>query len=157
MPSKVIITVDERKATFMIEYGGGYVYINNQGYILEVSSEKIEAPILQGTETNVEDFIPGNRLCTKDLEKMSTVIKILEVATNNDIVNLITRIDVENNQNYKILFESEGKVAYLGDETDLTTKILSIKSIIERENGISGDIFVNIDLKNNNPIFRQNV
>lgn len=157
LPSNVLITVQERKATFMIEYGGGYTYINNQGYILEVSSEKLEIPIIQGSETVVEELKPGNRLENNDLAKMSTVIKIIEIAESNDMSNLISRIDIENSQNYKIIFESEQKVAYLGDETDLNTKILSIKSIIEREKGTAGEIFVNVDLKNNYPTFRQSV
>lgn len=157
LPDKVSITVEERKTTFMIEYGSGYVYINNQGYILEVSTQKLEVPILQGAETISEEFVPGNRLCVNDLEKMSTAIKIMEVAESNDISNLITRIDIENKQNYKISFESEQKIAYLGDETDIGTKILSIKSILEKEQGIAGEIFVNMDLKNNYPTFRQNV
>lgn len=157
LPSKVIIKVQERKVAFMIEYGNGYVYVNNQGYILEISTQKLEVPIIQGTETNVEEFVPGSRLTKSDLEKMSTVIKIMEVAVNNEIASLITRIDIENKNNYKILFETEQKVAYLGDETDLNTKILSIKSIIEKEKGIAGQIFVNSDLKDNNPVFRQNV
>lgn len=157
LPSKVLITVEERKTTFMIEYGSAYVYINNQGYILEISSEKLEVPIIQGAETLTEDFIEGKRLCIEDLEKMSTVIKIMEVAANNEISDFITRIDIQNSQNYKIVFESEQKVAYLGDESDLNTKILNIKAILEKESGIKGEIFVNMDLKTNNPIFRQSV
>jgi len=157
LPSTVIIKVEERKTAFMIEYGNGYIYVNNQGYILEISAQKLEVPIIQGTETNVEEFVPGSRLTKNDLEKMSTVIKIMEVAINNEIGGLITRIDIENKNNYKILFETEQKVAYLGDETDLNTKILSIKSIIEKEKGVAGEIFVNSDLKDNNPVFRQNV
>lgn len=157
LPSNVEIIVEERKTTFMIEYGNSYVYINNQGYILEVSSEKLEVPILQGAETITEDFVPGNRLCAEDLEKMSTVIKIMEIATSNEISSLITRIDIESRQNYKILFETEQKVAYIGDGLDLNTKILNIKSILERENGIRGEIFVNMDLKTNDATFRQTV
>lgn len=157
LPSTVIIKVEERKTAFMIEYGNGYAYVNNQGYILEISTQKLEVPIIQGTETNVEEFIPGSRLTKNDLEKMSTIIKIMEVATNNEIESLVTRIDIENKNNYKILFETEQKVAYLGNETDLNTKILSIKSIIEKEKGVAGEIFVNSDLKDNNPVFRQNV
>lgn len=157
LPSKMVITVEERKTTFMFEYGSGYVYINNQGYILEISSEKLEIPIIQGAETPIDSFVAGNRLLDEDLIKMSTVIKIMEIAENNEISNLITRIDIQNSKNYKIVFESEQKVAYLGDETDLNTKILSIKSIIEKEKGKAGEIFVNMDLKSNYPTFRQNV
>ena len=157
LPSKVVIKINERRTDFMIEFGGGYVYVNNQGYILEVSNESLNVPILQGTETQTEDFIPGKRLCLGDLEKMSTVIKIMEIAEVNEISDLITRIDMENKQNYKIVFESEQKVANLGDSTDLNTKILSIKSILEREKQVAGEIFVNVDLNTTYPVFRQNV
>ena len=64
---------------------------------------------------------------------------------------------MENDKNYRIVFESEQKVAYLGDDTDLNTKILSIKSILEKEKDIAGEIFVNMDLKTNYPTFRQSV
>ena len=157
LPDKILISVTERKATYMIEYGSGFVYINNQGYILEISEEKLEVPILQGAETSTEEFKVGNRICANDLEKMTTVIKIMEIAQNNDISNLITRIDIENKQNYKIIFEGEQKVAYIGDNTDLNTKILCVKSIVDREKGISGEIFVNMDLKTGYPTFRQSV
>lgn len=157
LPSSIIITVEERKTTFMVEYGNSYAYVNNQGYILEISSQKLEVPILQGIETLVEEFIAGNRLCNEDLKKLSTVNKIMEMAHNNEIANLITKIDIQNSQNYKIIFENEKKVAYIGDEIDLNTKILSIKSILEREKDVAGEIFVNGDLKNSNPVFRQNV
>lgn len=157
LPTNIEIIIEERKTNFMLEYGSGYVYINNQGYILEVSSEKLNVPILQGAETDTENFTPGNRLCTEDLKKMDTVIKIMDAANNNDIGSLITRIDIQNSENYMIQFEGEGKVAYLGDATDLSTKMLTIKAILERETGIEGEIFVDMDLKNNNPVFRQRV
>ena len=157
LPTNIEIIIEERKTNFMLEYGSGYVYINNQGYILEVSSEKLNVPILQGAETDAENFTPGNRLCTEDLKKMDTVIKIMDAANNNDIGSLITRIDIQNSENYMIQFEGEVKVAYLGNATDLSTKMLTIKAILERETGIEGEIFVDMDLKTNNPVFRQRV
>lgn len=157
LPTKIEIIIEERKINFMLEYGSGYVYINNQGYILEISNEKIDVPIIQGAETNTENFIPGNRLCTEDLNKMDTVIKIMETANNNDMENLITRIDIQNSENYIIQFDEEGKIAYLGDASDISTKMLTIKAILEREKGIEGEIFVDMDLKTSNPVFRQRV
>lgn len=157
LPSEIEISVQERKTSFQIEYASSFVYINNQGYILEVSSEKLNLPILQGQETEDEKYMAGNRLCESDLEKLEIVIKIMEVAEVNEISNLITRIDISNSENYKILFEGEGKIAYLGDDTNLSTKMLHIKKIIEKEKGIEGEIFVNIDLNTGYPTFRQKV
>lgn len=157
LPSEVEIIVQERKTSFILEYASSFVYINNQGYVLEVSGEKLNLPIIQGQETQDDKYVAGNRICESDLEKLSTVIKIMEVAEVNEISDLITRIDISNSQNYKIVFESEGKIAYLGDNLDLNTKILHIKKILEKEKGIEGEIFVNIDLNTGYPTFRQKV
>lgn len=157
LPSEVQITVQERKTSFQIEYASSFVYINNQGYILEVSSEKLNLPIIQGQETEDEKYVAGNRLCDNDLEKLEIVIKIMEMAEINEISDLITRIDISNSENYKIVFEGEGKIAYLGDSVNLSTKMLHIKKIIEKEKGIEGEIFVNVDLNTGYPTFRQKV
>jgi len=157
LPSEVEIIVKERKTSFLLEYASSFVYINNQGYILEVSNEKLDLPIIQGQETEGEKYIAGNRLCESDLEKLGTVIKIIEMAKVNEISDLITRIDISNSENYKIVFESEGKIAYLGDSVNLSTKMLHIKKILEKEKGIEGEIFVNVDLNTGYPTFRQKV
>ena len=48
LPNKVEIQVEERERTFNIEFMNGYAYINNQGYILEISQEKLDLPVIQG-------------------------------------------------------------------------------------------------------------
>ena len=51
LPNKVQIQVEERERTFNIEFMNGYAYINNQGYILEISQEKLDLPVIQGAKT----------------------------------------------------------------------------------------------------------
>ena len=157
LPSELQISIVERQVAFMIEYGASFVYIDNQGYILEISENKLELPILQGIQTESAQFEAGKRLENEDLQKMNTVLKIMEIAKNNDISNIITRIDIEDEENYKIVFETKEKTAYLGDNSNLNTKILTIKAILEKNEGIAGEIFVNMDLNTNYPIFRERV
>ena len=157
LPSELQISIVERQVAFMIEYGASFVYIDNQGYILDISENKLELPILQGIQTESAQFEAGKRLENEDLQKMNTVLKIMEIAKNNDISNIITRIDIEDEENYKIIFETKEKTAYLGDNSNLNTKILTIKAILEKNEGIAGEIFVNMDLNTNYPIFRERV
>lgn len=157
LPSQIQINIEERKPTFMVEYGASYIYIDKQGYILEISEEPINLPILQGIQTESEKFNAGARLNNEDLEKLNTVLKIVELAKNNDILELINRIDIENNKDYKLILETKGKTVYIGDETNLSTKLLNVKAIIEKTEGISGDILVNMDLNSEYPIFRERV
>lgn len=157
LPSTLVIKIEERKPTYLLEFAGSYVYLSKQGYILEINEEKLELPIIQGAETSAESFSQGNRLIKEDLEKLSIVLKIMEVAQVNEIENLITRIDIENEKDIKLIFETEGKTAYIGDATNLITKIPTIKLILEDAKGKEGEILVNMDLNNEYPIFRQSV
>lgn len=155
--SKVKIEVTERTATLMLEYGNSYVYINNQGYILEISPIKLDSPIIKGYTTQLEDVKPGNRLCKDDLERLEVVLKIIETAQSSGIENLITQIDIKNKKDYVMFLESEDKTVYLGTCTDLSTQMLYIKEMIQREKGIEGEFFIDMDLNTGNPVFREKV
>ena len=154
---KIQIDIKERNATSMLEYGNSYIYINNQGYILEISTETIQAPILIGYVTPLEQIKPGNRLGKDDLERLSTVLNIMESLNTNNISHLVTKIDIRSKKNYKLLLENEGKTVHLGECTDLSTQMLYVKEMIQREKGIEGDFFVDMDLNKINPVFREKV
>jgi len=132
LPSTIEIQVEEREATFIIEYGSGYVYLNNQGYMLEISNQKLELPMLQGTQTLDENIKVGGRLCKEDLENMTIVLKIIETASKIDIANLITKIDISNNTDYKIIFETEQKTAHIGDSSNINNKMRLYKIIYRK-------------------------
>lgn len=154
LPNKIDITVEERIATFMLEYANSYVYINNQGYILEISENPIQAPIIVGYDTTEDMIKPGNRLIEKDLNKLSSVLKIMESANSNNLETLITKIDISNKQNYTLIMEKEQKVVYLGDASNLSNRMLYLKIILEKEKGIEGEVFIEGDLKTQKAFFR---
>lgn len=155
LPSKIAITIKERKTTFMLEYANSYVYINNQGYILEISEQKLECPIIMGYTTGEDNIKPGNRLNEEDLEKLSVVLKIVETANGNEIGNLITRINIADKQNYTLILEDEKKTVYLGDASNLSNRIPHLKVILKEEQGVEGEIFINGDLNKQKVYFRK--
>lgn len=157
LPSTIVLEIEERIPAYLLEYAGSYVYIDKQGYFLEISTQKLELPILQGAISETSTFIVGNRLCIEDLEKLSTVLKIMELAEANEIKQLITRIDIENKDNFILTIETKQKTVYLGDSTNLNTKILSMKAIIEKTEGTPGEIFMNKDLNDEYPVFRERI
>lgn len=157
LTSTIEIEVKERETTLLINIGQGYVYMNNQGYILEVASQKLSVPIITGYTTANADLIPGNRLNNEDLTKLELVLKIKDTARSNEILDLITEIDISDDNNYKIVFVNEEKVAYLGNGSNLSTKMLYVKAMLEQEQGKPGEIFVNVDLNTEYPFFRERV
>lgn len=153
-PNKVIIDIKEREAKYMLQFADSYVYINNQGYMLEISNEKIQVPIIVGFTTDLSNIKPGNRIKVDDLQKMNMVIKIFETAKTSGIGDLITKIDISNSKNYTIGLEGEGKTVYLGDCSDLNTRIIYLKAILDANQGRSGEVFLNVDLNTEKVYFR---
>lgn len=158
LPNKIEINIIERERNYSLEFLNGYAYINNQGYILEISNDSAGLPVLQGAITPAEEIKAGNRLQNEDLEKLSTVIKIMDICKSNGIDSLITSIDMTNKNNYSIYMEQEKKTIYLGDSSNLGDKMLWVQAILEDNKGIEGEIYVNGDLNNNfKPRFKQKV
>ena len=157
LPDTIEIYIKERIPKYMIQFADSYVYINNQGYMLDISNEKLDLPIILGFTTDLSNIQAGNRLDIEDLSKMDMIIKITEIANSNEIGEFISKIDVSDERNYTLILESEGKKVYLGDASDLNTKILYLKSILEATTGVSGEIFLNIDLNTRDAYFRESV
>lgn len=159
IPDKIEISVQERVATYMLTLGNAYVYINNQGYILEITSKKLAVPVIIGYNTPAEEIVEGNRLNETDLEKLNDVLKIMEAASSGDnkLAELITQIDISDKNNYILDISSEKKKIYLGDVSDLSTKILWINKILKDEEKNEGTICLNVNLNVEEPYFREKV
>ena len=143
LPNKLEIKVEERQKSFMIQVENGFLYLDNQGYILEESSINIQKPIILGYST--QELEPGKRLEEKDLEKLEDVIKIIEKCKKIEIYDIITTINISDENEYIIYIESMRKLIYIGDSSNLANKMLHIKNILEQETGKEGKIFVNGD------------
>lgn len=139
---EVIIDVQERTPAYMLQLEDGYGYINNQGYILEVSQIAMELPIIKGYEP--QDISAGKRLDVEDLEKLDIVNQIIETAKSHNINNIITAIDITNKNNFLLEIPSESKTVEFGDGTNINIKILWIIDLINRNKGIPGSIIVNV-------------
>lgn len=148
LPSTIQINVQERQAKYSVEFMGKYAYANTQGYILDISEESKDLIILQGISTPEDQIAPNSRLNHEDLEKLGDVIKILKAAQENNLDSKITKIDISNEKEYIIYIQEEKKTVHLGDNTNLSNKMIHILALIEQEKNIEGDIFVNGDLNN---------
>lgn len=158
LPNKVQIQIEERKQEYNVEFLNGYAYINNQGYILQISEEKQALPTIQGISTPDEQIVEGNRLNSEDLEKLEVIIQIMNICKNYELDSKVTNIDISTKDEYTLYLEEEKKTIYLGDKSNLSNKMLYVQVIIEENRGKEGEIFVNGDLNNNfKPRFKEKV
>lgn len=154
-PNTVKLTIKERTPRFMLQVADSYVYINSQGYMLEVSVTKLDVPIILGFKTDLSNAKAGNRLEVDDLKELETIIKIVQTAKSNEIADAITKIDVSNDRNYTLILEGEQKTVYLGDGSDLNTKMLYLSGILNQTKDLVGEIFLNMDLNTDDAYFRE--
>jgi len=124
----------------MLKYEEKYAYINNQGYILEISEIPLDLPII--TRYSTVEIIAGKRLNIDDLEKLDIVIQIMETAKSKEISNLITGIDISNKKNFILSLPSVLKTIEFGDETNINIKILNIIEVLKITEGQEGTIFI---------------
>ena len=158
-PDEIELNVQERTATYALTYGNAYVYINNQGYILEITSKNNSYPIIKGYETPTEEIQLGNRLNENDLEKLNDVLRIMEAISSagDDYIDDITQIDISDKTNYILTLSKEKKTIYLGDATKLSDKVLWINTFLKEEEKNEGTIYLNVNLNTETPYFREKV
>ena len=157
LPSTLVIDIKERVPRFMIQIADSYVYINSQGYLLEVSTENIGLPVILGIKTDLSNVEVGKRLDVEDLKRMDKILKIMETASVHSIDTLITKIDISDERNYTLVLETEGKTVYLGEATDLNTRMIYLSGILTREKDVPGEIFLDMNLNTEDAYFREKI
>ena len=154
-PSEIVISVKERVVEYILKLNETYACINSQGYILEITNEKYELPEIMGYKTDAKDITIGNRLIEEDLFQLEKINLISNYAKENGIKEKILSYTVEED---RIAISIEGdKVAYIKNFTNLNIKILSLKTVLERTEGISGEVFLDGQGEENSILFRENV
>jgi len=144
-PNKVEINITERKQQFQIKTETeGYIYIDEQGYILEYAVDKLEIPVIIGMNIVQHDVETLKRLSERDLNKMENILQIREECRNIEIADKITKYEVSDE--YVISLENEGITINLGDATDLKNRMYYVNAILKQESGNKGTIYVNGNL-----------
>lgn len=154
LPNILQINITEREVAYQAKYNDQFLYIDKQGYILEMNEEKKGIIKIDGLSTVREAINVGQRLNNEDLQKLDTVLKIVNYCSYNSIENTIQTIDVADVSNYTIYFSKYRQVAYLGDASNLSERILWLKTILEKEKGNEGEIFISGNINENKVYFK---
>ena len=141
-PNKIEIEVKDRQKQFQIKMETeGYIYIDEQGYILEYAIDKLEIPTIIGMDIKQANVETMHRLDEKDLNKMENILQIREQCKSIEIADKITQIQVKDE--YIISLENDGITINLGDATNLKNRLYYVKAILKQEIGNRGTIYVN--------------
>lgn len=141
-PNKLEIEVKERQKQYQIKMETeGYIYIDEQGYILEYAMDKLEVPTIIGMYITQDDVGTLHRLDERDLDKMENILQIREQFKSIEIADKVTQIQVKDE--YIVSLENEGITINLGDASNLKNRIYYVNAILKQEAGNRGTIYVN--------------
>jgi len=154
-PSEIIIDVVERNSEYYIFINNQRAYINNQGYIVEISRLEYEVPEIRGLKTTEENITLGNRLIEEDLYELEKIIEIYNYAESNEIADQIISFTIEDNR--LIIGLKDNKKAYIKNFTNVNFKISSLKLILERNKNVAGEIFLDGQGESGSVLFREEV
>lgn len=146
LPNTIQLYITEREVAYQIEYTGKYIYLDNQGYILEISEDKKDVPTIKGFSTLKGNINVGQRLIDEDLIKLNVVAKFINYCKYNTIENKLTDIDVTEDTNYTMYFKEDKKTVYLGDASNLSERLSLLKTILNNEKNKEIEIFMNGNL-----------
>lgn len=158
LPNKIQIEIKERTPRFCVQVLNSLAYINSQGYILEINQNELNLPIITGIQTTEENIKEGYRLENGDLARLEEILKIMSVAKENNLDTKVTSIDISQKNEYSMTMHEDKKIIYLGDTSNLSTKMINIQGILEDTKDKEGYIFVNGDFnKKFKPYFREKI
>lgn len=153
LPNILELYVTERSIDYQINYSGKYIYLNNQGYLLDISDEKKDIPVIKGLSAMDDNVQVGQRVNNEDLIKLDTVLKVVNYCKYNSIESKLTSIDVSDTSNYILIFGEDGKMAYLGNSSSMTEKMTAVANILKAEKKKEGTIHADEDALKRNRVY----
>lgn len=128
LPSTMVIRVKERKVRGYVPYMGAYLYIDEEGRVLETQNACHEAlPIVTGLK--FDSFLLGEVLPVENKDSLQVVLQMSQLMKKYDLMNLVVKIDVTDPKDvYAFINKVE---IHLGDMKDADQKIRIIGEIMK--------------------------
>ena len=126
-PDQVHITVTERRVRGYIPYMGAYLYIDDEGRVLEIKSSYTEPlPLIKGL--SFDEFTLGQVIETDNPEALDVMVRISQAMTKYDLLDLVVELDVSDPDQIKA-YVNQVEIN-LGDISDYDAKIRTMAEII---------------------------
>ena len=148
----VTITVYEKSMAGCVMYMDQYVYFDDEGTVLETSSEKLEdVPCIEGL--TFSQIVIGEKLPVENTDMFQEILTMTQLIDKNDL--LIDGIRY-NSSSEIILYKDDIKIE-LGNGENLEDKLMNLESILTKLEGKSGTLDMSdYTASSGNAIFKEN-
>lgn len=148
----VTITVYEKSMAGCVMYMDEYVYFDDNGVVLETSSEKLsDVPCIQGL--NFKRIVLGEKLPVTNDDMFKRILTMTQLIDKNDL--LIDEIRF--NKDKEIILRKDNIKIQLGSGTNLEDKLMNLGNILEKIQGKKGTLDMSdYTAESGNAIFKEN-
>ncbi|KPU28319.1 hypothetical protein TR13x_03005 [Caloranaerobacter sp. TR13] len=150
-PNKLVITIKERNEFLLIPYLDSYIYIDDEGYVLNLLAYKKEN-LLEIEGINIKDISIGKKISLENNISLEKIIDLIKDCKKIGLYKEMKKVKIDNKSNIVIYLKSGIKVAF-GYLNNVKYKLsFTIKILDDLKNrGIDkGTIYFN---KGDSPIF----
>lgn len=147
LPRTLIINVTERKIRGYVEYTGSYLFLSDNGLVIDVKSEiSYPAPIITGLR--FDSFTVGEKLHVDNPGAFDAMIELSALFNKYQLMNNILKVDISDPKNIRF-FCGNVQVIY-GESDGSTGRILTLMEILKK---LDTTIPGTLDLTLDNPTF----
>lgn len=128
LPDTILITVTERKIRGYVPYLKNYLYIDDEGRVIDVQSSYTKPrPIVKGLEFNT--FTLGEQLPVDNKEAFNTIVELSKLITKYELLDSVVEVNVTNAEDIHLYINKVD--IYFGDFSDSNEKISYLTEIIK--------------------------
>lgn len=129
LPNIINITVNERKIRGYVQYLKQYLYIDDDGLVIDVEdSYKQPRPIVVGLD--FDTFTLGEKLPVDDESAFNTIVELSKLMTKQELLETIIKVDVSDTENIKLYVNN--MIVYFGDIENGSEKLAELKEIVKK-------------------------
>lgn len=129
LPNSIIINIKERKVRGYVPYLKNYLYIDDNGLVLDVQSSYTQPrPVVVGLD--FKTFSLGNPLPVESTQTFNTIVELSKLMTKYQLIEDVVKVDVSNPEDIHLYINNIN--VYFGDFTNSNKKISLLNEIIKQ-------------------------
>ncbi len=149
LPNKILINIDERKEVAVIDYIGSYIYIDEEGIILNILSEKNDEQIMETRGAEIDKPKIGNKIAFSHDNIEKTLLEFINYSKKLGLADSFNIVDIDENGKITIGMNTGAEVAF-GTLDDVKYKLKFLVSILkELESKNQGYRVIHLDKGSN--------
>lgn len=156
LPNKIAIHIEERKEAAVIVHIGSYIYIDDEGIILNILSEKKDNKCITISNLEIEEAEIGKEIIFNNDEMNNLILEFIDSCTKLGLAETFNQVSFDEDGEITIYLENGQEVAF-GTLDDVKYKLNFLQAILkELESNNQRYKAIHLDKGNNAIIIKDN-